>query len=68
MSKKYKPREKVSLYTVYDNRTDFPICVCEPAERCAQLMSVSLNAFHHYVGSRGSHRWCILRQPPFDEE
>ena len=44
---------KHQLYTVYDNRTDFPVCVCEPARRCAEIMGVTLNAFHRLVNNNG---------------
>ena len=55
---------KVPLYTVYDNRTDFPICVCESAKRCAEIMGVKLNTFHHNIVGRkvNGNRWCILRE------
>lgn len=60
--------EKFQLYTVYDNRTDFPVCVCEPARRCAEIMGVTLNAFHRLVNNNGKgfgNRWTILKEAPW---
>jgi len=50
-------------YTVYDNRTDFPICVCEPAKRCAELMGVDVRTFYALVSGKKSkgERWTILK-------
>ena len=37
---------KAKLYTVYDNRTDMPVCVSEEYRRAAELMGVSSKSFH----------------------
>ena len=63
-------KEKRRLYTVYDNRTDFPVCVCESARRCAEIMGVALNTFHRLVNHSGKgfgERWTILREAPFGD-
>lgn len=54
---------KRQLYTVYDNRTDFPVCVCEPAKRCAEIMEVKLNTFHRIIkgGNGFGNRWTVLK-------
>lgn len=62
--------EKRQLYTVYDNRTDFPVCVCEPARRCAEIMGVALNTFHRLVNNGGKgfgDRWTVLKEAPWGE-
>lgn len=60
---------KRQLYTVYDNRTDFPVCVCEPAKRCAEIMEVKLNTFHRMI-SKGcekfGNRWTILKEKDYE--
>lgn len=55
---------KVPLYTVYDNRTDFPVCVCCSAKKCAEIMGVTINTFHHNIVGRkcNGNRWVVLRQ------
>ena len=56
-------RKKLLKYTVYDNRTDFPVCVCETAERCAELMGVSIGTFYRAVSGKRANtgRWVILK-------
>ena len=61
---------KHQLYTVYDNRTDFPVCVCESASRCAEIMGVALNTFHRLVNNNGKgfgDRWTVLKEAPWGD-
>ena len=54
---------KVPMYTVYDNRTDFPVIVYAPAKDCARVMEISLNSFHHLIskGNKRGNRWHIMK-------
>lgn len=57
----------MTLYTVYDNRTDMPIVVDETAERCAEVMGVKLDTFFHAVNQTRGKRWTIFKhEPEFD--
>lgn len=57
-------KKKLTLYTVYDNKTDFPICVCEPANRCAEIMGVKLDTFYHCIVGRtcNGNRWFVIKE------
>ena len=59
-----KERKNTPRYTVYDNRTDFPACVCETAKKCAEIMGVKLNTFHHAINGRkvNGNRWFVIRE------
>lgn len=55
-----------SLYTVYDNRTDQPVAVYEPARRAAALMGIKFASFYSIVSlaRRGKNdRWHITITP-----
>lgn len=60
MKKKYK----ATRYTVYDNKTDFPIIVCGTAAECASIMGITINAFfiNKKGGTRASRRWIIITE------
>lgn len=51
---------KNKRYTVYDNKTDFPICVYESAKRCAEVMGVKIQTFYYSVNKRRGDRWHII--------
>ena len=53
---------KVPRYTVYDNKTDECICVCESANRCAEIMGVKLNTFHHSINNTRGNRWTVVKE------
>ena len=53
---------KVPKYTVYDNRTDECICVCESANRCAEIMGVTVNTFHHAINKTRGNRWTVVKE------
>jgi hypothetical protein len=49
-------------YTVYDNRTDFPVIVDGNARECAEAMRLTLNSFYCAVNRARSgviKRWTI---------
>ena len=52
---------KRELYTVYDNKTDFPICVCETAKRCAELMGIKIGTFYYAVNNLRGSRWFVIK-------
>lgn len=54
----------MTLYTVYDNRTDLPIVTAETAERCAKAMGVKLDTFHHAINQTRGKRWTVLKHEP----
>jgi hypothetical protein len=51
------------LYTVYDNKTDFPIIVDGTAKECCKVMNMTIDSFYSAVTLSRSHvirRWTIL--------
>lgn len=53
------------LYTVYDNKTDFPVVVDGTSEECARAMGIAFSTFLSYVsrakmGRKTPKRWEIL--------
>lgn len=60
-------------YTVYDNDTDFPICVHETAARAAELMGLSsVNSFRCSLKrarqNNNKGKWTILTEMEGDDE
>ena len=61
-------------YTVYDNRTDFPIIVGGTAKECAEAMHRTVGSFYSTVTKARTgqnKRWTILKEyadgkPDFD--
>lgn len=56
---------KFCMYSVYDNRTDFPIVIDAPAEECARVLKRSLNSFYCLVSRvrKGKNkRYTVLRR------
>lgn len=61
-------------YTVYDNRTDFPVIVGGTAEQCARAMNLTLGSFYCAVTrarNKKIKRWTIMKEyedgkPDFD--
>lgn len=56
-------RKKLLKYTVYDNRTDFPVCVCETSKRCAEIMGVTISTFYRASCEKRTNagRWVVIR-------
>lgn len=53
------------VYTVYDNRTDFPVIVDGNAHECAKAMGLTLGSFYSTVvrAKNGSvKRWAIEKR------
>lgn len=53
------------VYTVYDNRTDFPIIVDGEARECAKVMGISIASFYPAVvraKSGAIKRWHIEKR------
>ena len=51
-------------YSVYDNKTGFPIAVNEPAKKCAELMGIKKSYFHTCVrrSQNGTNKqWTIIK-------
>lgn len=52
------------LYTVYDNKTDFPVVVDGTSEECARAMGIAFRTFQSYVSlakkGKQPKRWEIL--------
>ena len=54
-------RQKRKLYCVWKNSgNDAIVAIDETAERCAELMNVSIRSFYANV-SRGNGKWTIIR-------
>ena len=60
-----KVKHRRVRYTVYDNKTDFPVIVCGTAEECARVMGVDMNTFYVNISSRKG-RWTILTERGVD--
>jgi hypothetical protein len=52
------------LFTVYDNKTDFPVIVDGTAEEAAKAMGVKVGTFRAAsCGARGrGNRWVVLKR------
>lgn len=53
------------VYTVYDNRTDFPVIVDGEARECARVMGITLASFYSAVvraKSGAVKRWNIEKR------
>lgn len=58
-------------YTVYDNKTDFPIIVGGSAQECAKAMGITLQSFFNAVdrSRKGlNKRWTILSEWEDEEQ
>ena len=58
------PGRNFCLYTIYDNRTDFPLIVAGTADECAQVLRRSRNSFYCMVDRvrKGKNkRYAVLR-------
>lgn len=64
----HKPIEQrgfYCLYTVYDNRTDFPIAVDSTAKECARIMGKTIGNFYCLVNRALNgkvKRWTVMRR------
>ncbi|MBQ8831517.1 MAG: hypothetical protein IJ017_07960 [Oscillospiraceae bacterium] len=59
------------MYSVYDNKTDFPIVIDATAEDCAAALKRSLNSFYCLVSRvfKGKNkRYAVLRRYLDEEE
>ena len=62
--------EKNYRYTVYDNKTGFPIAVNETGEECSKKMGIKLSSWYNCVNRsrNGSNkRWTILKHNPYEQ-
>lgn len=53
------------MYSVYDNKTDFPLVIDAPAEECARVLKCSRNSFYCLVSRvlKGKNkRYTVLRR------
>lgn len=54
------------VYTVYNNKTDFPVIVDGEARKCAKAMGITLDSFYCYVDRRKKgrtpKRWYIEKR------
>lgn len=58
------------MYTVYDNRTDFPIVIDATAEVCAKALKRSVNSFYCMVSRvlKGKNKRYTVLKRHIDEE
>lgn len=53
------------MYSIYDNRTDFPLVIDAPAEECARVLKRSRNSFYCLVSrvlNGRNKRYTVLRR------
>ena len=48
------------LYTVYDNKTDFPVIVDGTSEECARAMGITLSTFYKFISYKKTDKWFII--------
>lgn len=56
-------------YTVYDNKSGFPICVDGTSKECAEKMGIKLSSWYNCVnrcGNGSNKRWTILKHDLVD--
>ena len=64
-----KKRGHYKTYTVYDNRTDFPVVVDGDIYECCKAMGVSVKSFHSIVSRACSgerKKWSIVKHSATD--
>ncbi|MBO5701335.1 MAG: hypothetical protein J6S71_02745 [Clostridia bacterium] len=57
-------------YTVYDNKTGFPIAVNKTSEECAKQMGIKFSSWYNCVdrcGNGSNKRWTILKHDMWDQ-
>ncbi len=57
-------------YTVYDNKTGFPIAVNKTSEECAKQMGIRFSSFYNCVdrcGKGSNKRWTILKHDRYEQ-
>lgn len=60
-----KDTSRFIVYTVYDNRTDFPVIIDGTADECAKAMSLTLSSFYTAVtrcGQGTNKHWEISKR------
>lgn len=56
-------QRKQNRYTVYDNKTDFPVIVSGTAMECAEAMGIKVKTFYAALTSKYSgERWHIIKE------
>lgn len=54
-----------NLYTVYDNKSDMPVAIDEPAKKCAKSMGIAFSSFYKTVSqceNGTNQRWHISKK------
>ena len=51
---------KLKRYTVYNNKTDFPVIVNGTHRECAEAMGISLDTFYKYTSTRKTTKWTVM--------
>ena len=61
-------QRKQSRYTVYNNKTDFPVIVCGTAKECADVMGIKAETFYTLLSrSNRRNKWHIIKEACFEE-
>lgn len=58
------------FYTVYDNKTGFPVAVSETSKECAKRMGIKFSSWYNCVnrcGNGSNKRWTILKHDQYDQ-
>lgn len=61
-------RTKPMRYTVYDNRTDFPVIVSGTARECAKAMDISISTFWNLLSTKRGAKWVIMKEDNHGKE
>lgn len=57
-------------YTVYDNKTGFPIAVNKTSEECSKQMGIKFSSWYNCVnrcGNGSNKRWTILKHDLYEQ-
>lgn len=54
--------KKCNRYTVYNNKTDFPVIVYGTSEECAKAMGITLNTFYKLTSYKKTKKWFIIKE------
>lgn len=58
--------KKTIRYTVYDNKTDFPVIVSGTSRECAKAMGIGMSRFWGILSGQTNKRWFIIREKEDD--
>lgn len=60
-------RTRPKRYTVYDNKTDFPVIVSGTSRECAKAMGIGMSRFWGILSGQTNKRWFIIKEDEEDD-